>query len=60
MKLKTITTNSKTKIKKILYIFTLKNFNNGMVDPPKNNVVNKTIINVDVIITCRVSSEKPR
>lgn len=39
---------------------TRKNFNKGIVDPPKNNVVNKTIIRVVVIITCRVSSENPR
>lgn len=39
---------------------TLKNFSNGIVDPPKNSVVNNTIMSVVVMITWRVSSEKPR
>lgn len=38
----------------------LKNFNNGIVEPPNINVVNNTIINVVVIITCRVSSLKSK
>lgn len=35
-----------------------RNFNKGIVDPPKIKVVNRTIMSVVVIITCLVSSLK--